>query len=244
MSVRIEHIDVALTDPVLKRTSERVVRAFETAHQKIRAAGLTKVIANARIRAYTRYHIASVPMAYEFKQDKIDVYLENIVRTSYDLVEVAIHEYGHRYWNKFVAAGGKRTWQSKYIQVSPATVRVINQQAWSKNFRAYDSFINSFRDNYTRLVALHFCNALQANRVPASLLRTIDFTKHPATSQMATGKKKFSLTPLLSIYAQKDQYEDFAETFRSYVVTRGKFTDVSDPRGREMLNAIFTRVIS
>jgi len=243
MRILYNNPEAVKSEPRFERLAKDLQGMLNTAVSHLNAVGLGRAANGVVIIADIDSYHGDIA-AYDDRKNELYVYLKPLSsRNKRDIIDILIHELGHRYWNLYVSSIKKSNWHGKYIKVSSQAVELINRQAWSRKFRSYKSFIESFSDNYLRLIALHFSNALIANKVPIELLPTVDFRKHPATTNMATGNKEFSLTPLISMYASKDVYEDFAETFKYYVATRGSLSNVPDSRGRAMLKEIFQRTV-
>ncbi len=246
--------EIYYSDPELLKSNRNLLAAAKSVDKQIDNA--ERLLSRVNLdRVMHRLKVEIVPKAssyieshiiaqYDDSKDFVRLFLGGVMRKSPRIVPRAIvHECGHRYWNKFLTSGKKRLWQDKYIKVSPKAIAVVNAAAQDKTYRSYKEFISQFRDNYTRLVALHLSNALIANKYPIETLDRVDFRFHPATKDFASGSKSFSLTPLISLYAGKDVYEDFAETFRAYVESRGSLDGVRDENGRRMLLYIFLQTI-
>lgn len=234
------------TDDRLATVARNLNKYFDVAKHMLSRVGLGRVLYNLKVEAVPRptsYLQSNVIAQYDDRRDIIRLFLSAVYKNRNIAPHAIVHECGHRYWNKFLTSGKKKLWSDKYIKVSPRAIAVINKAAWSKKYRNYHEFVSQFRENYTRLVALHLSNALIANKYPIEMLDRVDFRYHPATKDFASGSKAFSLTPLISLYASKDVYEDFAETFRAYVESGGTLRGVKDPNGRRMLLYIFLQVV-
>jgi hypothetical protein len=247
-------IRIVLSDPeIIKKSTylsgiaNNLNRYFEVARHMLSRVGLERALYNLTVEANPSPPSSikvDVIAQYDDYDDLLRIFLLAIDKHRNIAPHAIVHECGHRYWNKFLTPGKRKIWADKYIQVSPRAIAVINKAAWTNTNKDYHSFVAQFRDNYTRLVALHLVNALMANKVPIEMLNRIDFRRHPATKDFASGSRSFSLTPLISMYASKDVYEDFAETFRAYVESGGTLRSINDPNGRRMLLYIFQQVIS
>jgi len=248
MSIQVFYSNPELikSDAHLSRVARNLDKYFTVAKHMLSRVGLGRVLYNLKVEAVPKassYLSSNVIAQYDDYKDTIRIFLQALDRNKNIAPHAIVHECGHRYWNKFLTPGKKKIWQDKYIKVSPRAIAFINKAAWAKKYRNYHEFVSQFNDNYTRLVALHLSNALMANKQPIELLNRVDFKYHPATKDFASGNRAFSLTPLISMYASKDVYEDFAETFRAYVESGGSLRDVKDPNGRRMLLYIFLQVI-
>ena len=245
MSLQITYSDATRieSDPTLSRIASSLESYFSLAQRMLERVGLGRVLYNLKVLAIPGSSSGNVVATYDEGKDILEIYLLPLERNSRRAHSIIIHECGHRYWNNFLTGGKKQVWSNKYVKASSRAVSEINQAAWTRQWSSYESFVTSFSDANTRLIALHFANALIANKHPIQLIGRVDFMKHPATRDMATGRRMFSITPLISEYATKDVYEDFSETFRLYVDSGGTLNQISDSRGREMLRFIFERTI-
>lgn len=126
-------------------------------------------------------------------------------------------------------------WEQKLALPSDEQVAAV-QLRLGHGFATYRELVESFKTAMDRLVALNFCNALNASGVSAANAREVKLKEWGATSEYANGQRPHSLIPLLSAYAPRRLGESFGLTVADQVLN--KLSTVREGSVRESVRGL------
>lgn len=145
-----------------------------------------------------------------------------------------------RHWALNVPSSDKIRWSGMQVFVKKALVDRIAEALDGKT--PFKAVISKFNKAVDRLVVVHVLNALTANSVTPSQLKSIDFRKHTSVSDFLSGKRPFSIKPLVSAYGGDiRRVGDYEEAFSEYCLGRGEFK-VSESSTKEEFKDLFLEV--
>ena len=141
----------------------------------------------------------------------LHLYPSVVNKTSTAAVKAALKEIGHGIQSGF----GKLEvlWNGRLVVASESQVSLFQTKLSSGQFSKFSDLVKSIERATDRLVAIHLANGLLSNGQKISTARNIDVKSWGSTSEFASGKRHYSLTPLLSVYAPADVYHDFGTSF-------------------------------
>ena len=164
-----------------------------------------------------------------------------------DPARVVLTEFGLYILHK----GGDRAkaiWEKKLAKPAKAHIEMFASRLADPETRrkttSYDALVQAYPDKghaVARLVAVHLSNALIHQNIPFTDSHGVDIRAWGPTAEFATGKKYFSLVPLVSAYAPRSLNGCFGCAFADFVLTDlGMVTESSVQHAlkRTMLNVI------
>jgi hypothetical protein len=119
------------------------------------------------------------------------------------------------------------------------------QQRLNQGFKSYTEVVESLKSPIDRLIAAHLSNAMMANGQAFAGATNINLREWGPTSEFATLRRYYSLTPLTSAYCPRCVDKDFGSAFASCVVYDLKtvlHTQVKDAL-REIIKRIITAAV-
>jgi len=113
------------------------------------------------------------------------------------------------YWDRMTPRS-RLTWQHKLVTPRARTIEQIEHHINSGV--PLRVVYQKFSDAVSRLVAIHITNALVKS---GGYAHGVPLAEHPSTADFVSGKRPFSLTPLLSVYsgAMMDDFKAAAGTW-------------------------------
>lgn len=111
----------------------------------------------------------------------------------------------------------KEIWLRKLTLAKPEIAKAFNDKLARGNFSSYQSLVESFSGSIERLVAVHVANALIGTGVSIKDANNLDVTTWPVTAEFASGRKPYSLIPLLGAYCDGEQLSSYGVAFRHLV---------------------------
>jgi hypothetical protein len=244
MSLKVYYADQGvLSDSEFQRLAGKASSVLNRVIGKLGRFRLERAASGGQVKYYgTAAEGPAIPATYFPTGDWLHLYLP-VFRANPGILEsVLIHELGHRYWFNYVPGFKRSLWNKKYTPANRSTIDRIQHLLKTKKYNRYMDLVDDFDNPNERLVAIHVANALIVNKYPAKLTGELDIREHPATKDFCKGSRPYSLIPLISAYAREADYEDYAETFRAFVESNGKLTQLRDASVREALLDLFNRV--
>lgn len=136
---------------------------------------------------------------------------------------LVVQEFLKAYWERLTPRS-RLTWTSKLVTPRARTIEQIEQHINSGV--PLRVIYQKFTDAVSRLVAIHITNAISKSGGYAA---GVPLAEHPSTADFVSGRRPFSLTPLLSVYAGfgMDRFECAAGTwlFSQVAVTESSTKD-------------------
>lgn len=132
-------------------------------------------------------------------------------------------------------------WRQKLTLPTTEQINAF-QQRLNDGFKSYAEVVESLKSPVDRLVASHLANAMMANGQAFAGATNVDLRQWGPTSEFATMKRYYSLTPLTSAYCPREIHKDFGSAFASCVVYDLK--TVQHTTVKEGLREIIKRIIT
>lgn len=148
----------------------------------------------------------------------VHVYPALVKKTSFVAIKSVLHELGD-YILDVASTRDKALWEKRFVQARPDQVSLFQEKLSSGNYPRFLDIVQSMDRATDRLVAIHLANGLISNGQNASSSRNINVLEWGTTSEFASGKKPYSLIPLVSVYASADVYQHFNHAFADTVLS-------------------------
>jgi hypothetical protein len=176
---------------------------------------------------------------YDRSKDELTIYPHNF-RSGDRIDHYFFKAIARRHWTLNVPASDKVRWAGMQVFVKKALVdRIAELLDGTTPFKAIIEKLNTAVD---KLVVIHILNALTKNSVTPSQLKSIDFRKHASVSDFLSGKRPFSIKPLVSAYGGDiRRVGDYEEAFSEYCLGRGEFK-ISESSTKEEFKGLFLEV--
>jgi hypothetical protein len=147
----------------------------------------------------------------------LHLYPAIVKKTSYEAVKVALSELGD-YVLKTAEPIHKKMWDDRLVAATPDQVNRFQGHLSSGKFMRFAEIVKATVTATDRLVAIHLANGLLAQGQSLVSAQNIEVVHWGTTSEFATGKRLYSLIPLLSVYAPADVYQHFGSAFADSVM--------------------------
>ncbi len=148
----------------------------------------------------------------------VRIYPVIIQKTSFAAVKSILCEIGHHLMLT-ADENTKKLWEKRLVSANVSQVNQFQAKLSSGNYPTFEAIITSIERAADRLVALHLANGLLSNGQSAASAKNINVVDWGTTAEFATGKKPYSLIPLLSVYTTGLTYQHFSEAFADLVLS-------------------------
>ena len=148
----------------------------------------------------------------------VHIYPVLIQNTSFNSVKSILFELG----DFILAQSGQHTkdlWEKRFVRATLDQVNLFQGKLSSGDYLTFQSIVQSIKRATDRLVAIHLSNGLLSNGQTAISSRNINVLQWGTTSEFATGKKPYSLIPLISVYAPAGIYQHFNAAFADNILS-------------------------